>query len=171
VYNLETFIESDQTGTWISLINELAGKKQIPQDILIEKVNEKWQVYVSWLQITNVIFFALLLQIAYMFSKRYFVEHLIFSLHFLSFSFLSTIILWPVYLFVGVQITTANLLVNFFAMVVGIVYLFFALRNVYKQSSAMTLLKTALLYLGSYLIVLSIMITTLILTFLHIFLS
>ena len=104
VYNLETFIESDQTGTWISLINELAGKKQIPQDILIEKVNEKWQVYVSWLQITNVIFFAILLQIFYMFSKRYFVEHLIFSLHFLSFSFLSTIILWPVYLFVGVKL-------------------------------------------------------------------
>jgi len=171
VYNLETFIESDQTGTWVSMINELAEKKQIPQNVLIEKINDKWQVYVSWLQITNVIFFALLLQIAYIFSRLYFVEHLIFSLHFISFTFLSTIILWPVYLFVGVKPTTASLMVSLLVFLVTLIYLFFAIRTFYKQSTGMTLLKTALLYTGSYLIAVSIMMATLILAFLHVLIS
>ena len=104
-----------------------------------------------------------MLKISYLFSKRYFIEHLIFSLHFLSFSFLATVILWPVYILIGVKPTTASLLLNLFVALIGIVYLFFALRTVYKQSSVMTLLKTVLLYLGSYLIILSIMLATLIL--------
>jgi len=91
-----------------------------------------------------------LLKIAYVFSRRYYIEHLIFSLHFLSFTFLTTIILWPVYIFVGVKPTTASLLLSLFVTLIGVAYLFFALRAVYRQSSGMTLLKTVLLYLGSF---------------------
>lgn len=171
VYDLETLIESDQTGTWGKGINELAETKQLAREVFIEKVNEKWQNYISWFQITNVIFFAFLLQVVYMFSTRYFVEHLIFSLHFLSFTFLSTVILWPLYIFIGVKPTTASLLLSLLVTLIGIVYLFFALRTVYKQSAFMTLLKTALLYTGSYLIILSIMIGTLILACANVLLS
>jgi len=171
VYDLETFIESDQSGTWRSAIGELAEKSKLARNVFIEKVNEKWQAYVSLFQITNVIFFALLLQIAYLFSQRYFVEHLIFSLHFLSFSFLSTVILWPVYILVGVKPTTASLLLSVFVTLIGIIYLFFALRKVYEQSLVLTLLKTALLYIGSYLIVLSIMLGTLILACVRVIMS
>lgn len=163
VYDLQTMIEGDQSGAWEKMVGELAGRKQMPREVFIERVNEKWQVYVSWFQITNVIFFALLLQIAYLFSNRYFVEHLIFSLHFLSFTFLSTVILWPVYILVGVKPTTASLLLSLFITLIGIVYLFFALRTVYRQSLPMTVTKTALLYMGSYAIILSIMLGTLIL--------
>ncbi|HJR06308.1 MAG TPA: DUF3667 domain-containing protein [Pyrinomonadaceae bacterium] len=165
VYDLGTMIESDDTGTWDKLINDLAEYKQMPRDVLIGSVNEKWQAYVSWSQLTNVLFFALLLQILYLFSKRYFAEHLIFSLHFLSFTFLSTIILWPAYILVGVKPTTASLLLGFFVAVVGMVYLFFALRIVYKQPTGLTLMKTFFLFVGSYLIILSIMLATLILAF------
>jgi hypothetical protein len=163
VYDLGTMIESDETGTWDTGVTKLAGQKQLPRDEFIERVNEKWQAYVSWFQLANVILFALLLQIVYLFSERYFAEHLIFSLHFLSFTFLSTAILWPVYIVVGLKPTTASVLVNIFVTLVGFVYLFFALRTVYQQSTAMTLMKTALLYVGSYIIILSIMLGTLIL--------
>jgi hypothetical protein len=171
VYDLRTMIESDQTGTWGKLVGDLAGQKQIPRDVFIESVNEKWQVYISWFQITNVIFFALLLQITYLFSGRYFVEHLIFSLHFLSFSFLSTVILWPAYILVGVKPTTASLLLSLFITLIGIIYLFVALRRVYRQSMVMTLMKTALLYAGSYIIILSIMLGTLILACVNVLLT
>jgi len=134
-------------------------------------VNEKWQTYVSWFQIINVVFFALLLKIAYVFSRRYYIEHLIFSLHFLSFTFLTTIILWPVYIFVGVKPTTASLLLSLFVTLIGVAYLFFALRAVYRQSSGMTLLKTVLLYLGSYFILLSNMLATLILACVNVMMS
>jgi hypothetical protein len=171
VYDLETMIESDSTGVWEKGINEFAGKTKLGRDAFIEKVNEKWQTYISWFQITNVIFFALLLHIVYLFSQRYFVEHLIFSLHFLSFTFISTIILWPAYIFIGVKPTTASLLLSLVVSLIGVVYLYFALRTVYRQTPVITLLKTLLLYVGSYLIILSITIGTLILAFVNVILS
>jgi hypothetical protein len=171
VYDLETLIESDHTGVWGRGVNELAGKTPLARDAFIEKVNEKWQTYISWFQITNVIFFALLLKIVYLFSRRYFVEHLIFSLHFLSFTFLSTVILWPLYILIGVKPTPASLLLSLIVTLIGLVYLFFALRMVYRQSAAMTLLKTALLYSGSYLIILTIMLATLVLAFVNVIIS
>lgn len=171
VYDLETMIASDTTGTWDKGVNELAGKTRLARDAFIEKVNEKWQTFVSWFQITNVIFFALLLEIAYLFSRRYFVEHLIFSLHFLSFSVLSTVILWPLYLLIGVKPTPASLLLSLIATLIGVVYLFFALRTVYRQSTATTLLKTALLYIGSYIIILTITLATLVLAFVNVIVS
>lgn len=171
VYDLETMIESDATGNWGKVINGFAEQKGLARDVFIEKVNEKWQAYVSWFQITNVIFFALLLQLAYLFSGRYFVEHLIFSLHFLSFTFLSTVILWPLYIFIGVKPTTASLLMSLIVTLIGIVYLFFALQTVYRQSTMMTLLKTAFLYIGSYVIILSIMLGTLILACVNVMVS
>jgi len=171
VYDLETFIESDRTGTWGKGVNMLAEKGQLAREVFIERVNEKWQNYVSWFQITNVIFFALLLQIVYLFSRRYFAEHLIFSLHFLSFTFLSTVILWPVYIFVGVKPTTASLLLSLFVTLIGIVYLYLALRTVYQQSLPMTLLKTAMLYIGSNLIILTIMLATLVLACVNVIVS
>jgi hypothetical protein len=171
VYDLETLIESDGTGVWRKGVDELAGKTSLARDVFIEKVNEKWQTYISWFQITNVIFFAVLLQIVYLFSRRYFVEHLIFSLHFLSFTFLSTVILWPLYILIGVKPTPASLLLNLIVTLIGLVYLFFALRAVYRQSAAMTLLKTILLYFGSYLIILTIMLGTLVLAFVNVIIS
>jgi len=171
VYNLETFIESDRTGNWEKAVNALAEKKGLAQDDFIGRVNEKWQTYVSWFQIINVVFFAILLKIAYVFSRRYYIEHLIFSLHFLSFTFLTTIILWPVYIFVGVKPTTASLLLSLFVTLIGVAYLFLALRAVYRQSSGMTLLKTVLLYLGSYFILLSNMLATLILACVNVMMS
>jgi hypothetical protein len=171
VYDLETMIASDATGTWEKGINELAGKTQLARDAFIEKVNERWQTYVSWFQISNVIFFALLLEIIYIFSRRYFVEHLIFSLHFLSFSALSIVILWPAYFFIGVKPTPASLVLSLIATLIGVVYLFFALRTVYRESSAMTLLKTALLYTGSYIIILTITLATLVLAFVNVIVS
>lgn len=171
VYDLETVIDTDRTGVWRKGVNDLAAKTPLARDAFIEKVNDKWQTYISWFQITNVLFFALLLEIVYLFSRRYFVEHLIFSLHFLSFTFLATVILWPLYLVIGVKPTPASLLLSLIVTLIGLVYLFFALRAVYRQSAAMTLLKTALLYIGSYLIILSITLATLVLAFVNVMLS
>jgi hypothetical protein len=62
-------------------------------------------------------------------------------------------------------------LIIFALSLIGVIYLFFALRTVYKQSSVVTLLKTALLYVGSYLIILSIMLGTLILAYVSVIMS
>ena len=171
VYDVRTMIESDQTGTWEKAFKTLAAEKQSALDEFIARVNEKWQNYVSLFQITNVVFLAILLQVVYFFTKRFFVEHLVFALHFLSFTFLLTVILWPLYTMVGVKLTAASATVSIIVTAISIVYLFFALRAVYRQPLALTLLKTLVVYAGSYLILVSLMIGTLLLALAHVMLS
>lgn len=76
------------------------------------------------------------LKLFYIGSKRYLVEHFIFSLHFCAFFLLSWI---PASLFASQVLY----LVATFGLAI---YLFLALRMVYRQSIPMTIIKTVLVY-------------------------
>jgi hypothetical protein len=86
--------------------------------------------------------FALILKILYVRSKRLYFEHLIFSLHFHSFAFLflSVTTLLEISFF-----TNESDLNKIFLLIV--VYLYIALKKVYKQSFLKTFFKTFLLVL------------------------
>ena len=171
VYDLRTMIAADRTGAYQKIADDIAKKSSLPPNLVIERITEKWQVYTSAIQITNVLFFAVLLQSAYLFTKRLFVAHLIFSCHFVAFLFLLGVLLWPVYLAVGVKFSTANLVANLTYLGVSAVYLFIALRAVYRQSLAWTMVKAAALCFGSWLILSLLTIVTLGFAFLHVFLG
>ncbi|MBC8122902.1 MAG: DUF3667 domain-containing protein, partial [Gemmatimonadaceae bacterium] len=79
--------------------------------------------------------FALLLKLLYIRSKRFYVEHLIFSLHFHTFALIILL------LAALINSPTANVLAP---LMMGI-YLFIALREVFKQSCFKTLIKFSLL--------------------------
>jgi len=84
--------------------------------------------------------FALLLKLIYIRRKRLYFEHLIFSLHFHSFLFLLMTLAMVVNLFYE-ETTLAVLLL-------GGIYLFLAMRRVYRQSRRKTMGKLVLLGLG-----------------------
>lgn len=171
VYDVRTMIDNDWTGQWAKVIGEMAAGKGATVDAFIAAVNEKWQFYMSLLQLSTVLFCAALLQLLYLLSRRYFVEHLVFSMHFFSFTYAVPVVLWPLYLLVGVGVSTASLTLSV-AVVAGIVvYLFFAMRVVYGGSKRMTLLKAGALYLGSYLLMTGQMVFTMVLAFLHVALT
>jgi hypothetical protein len=171
VYDVRTMIENDWTGQWAKMIGEMAAEKHVTVDTFIAEVNEKWQFYMSLLQLSNVLFCAVLLQLLYLFSRRYFVEHLVFSMHFFSFTYVVPAILWPLYLYVGVGLTKTSAVLSA-AVVAGIVfYLFLALRAVYGGSKRMTLLKAGGLYLGTYVIMSAMMLVTLVMAFVHVFIT
>lgn len=79
---------------------------------------------------------ALGLKLFYIGTKRYLVEHLVFSLHFVAFFLLSWI---PAALL-------ANQILYLAATAGALVYLYTALRRVYRQSIPMTIIKTLLVY-------------------------
>ena len=87
-------------------------------------------------------FLAISLKIIYLGTKKYYVEHLIFSFHFHAFLFLLFSITIPIaYYFEGGLIG--------FSFLIAFVYLFVALKRFYKQGWFFTLLRmfiTGLVY-------------------------
>ncbi|MET0650526.1 MAG: DUF3667 domain-containing protein [Pyrinomonadaceae bacterium] len=131
---------------------EAARRKHVPVGSLYDAFNEKWQRYVSLLGPAQILALALLLQVVYFFARRYFVEHLVFAMHFLSFSTLTTVFIWPVYYFTGIHITGASMTVAMLKFLVDIVYLFFALRAVYRGHPALVVLGAVVVFVGYFVI-------------------
>ena len=106
-----------------------------PRDLF----DERWGQKVENTLVIGMLFviplFTLAMKLLYVGSKRYLVEHLIFSFHLFSFFYICWI---PAALFANQILYGVGLLVLF-------VYLGFALRRVYRQGWGITILKTVLL--------------------------
>ncbi|HEX6185328.1 MAG TPA: DUF3667 domain-containing protein [Pyrinomonadaceae bacterium] len=125
-----------------------ARRRNVSPESLYEPINLKWQRNVSLLQPVQILLLAVLLYLVYFFSGRYFVEHLIFAMHFLSFAALTTTMMWPVYYFLGMQVTEANMFVSLSKFAVDILYLFLALRAVYRGQPALVLVLSFVVFAG-----------------------
>lgn len=93
---------------------------------------------------------ALFLNILYPLSKRYYVEHLLFVVHYHAFIFLALIsqILWVRLAgLLGLGETIVNIVVVTLSIYIG-VYLYKALRRVYEQGHLVTALKFMLLFIA-----------------------
>jgi hypothetical protein len=134
------------------LFAHIARRRGVPAESLYETFNERWQRYVSLLGPAQIVALALLLQVVYFFARRHFVEHLVFAMHFLSFSTLTTTLIWPVYYFTGIHLSGASMTVAMLKFVVDIVYLFFALRAVYRGHPALVVLGAVFVFVGYFVI-------------------
>ncbi|HEX8189323.1 MAG TPA: DUF3667 domain-containing protein [Pyrinomonadaceae bacterium] len=157
MFDIEKFIRQDKSGDSVRMFERLAARKHVELPELLDRIGERWQRYMSLTPLLQVGAFALVLQLAFVFSRRYFVEHLVFSMHFVSFSTLAVLLLWPVYFFVGVKTGGVNSLVAVFKWALDIAYMYFAVRAVYGLGALRTLVVSVLLvvgYLVGYLLIL-----------------
>lgn len=138
-------------GLYGRLFSRASARKGTSVESLYDAVNEKWQRNVSLLQPAQIVTLALLLQLLYVFSRRYFVEHLVFSMHFLAFTSLTTTLMWPIYFFLGIAPTRYNMLVAVSKFLLDILYMFVALRAVYRGSHAFAVLRAFVLFVGYFL--------------------
>jgi hypothetical protein len=138
-------------GFYDKLFGNASKRKGESVGSLYESVNEKWQRNVSLLQPAQIFVLAVLLQILYFLSRRYFVEHLVFSMHFLAFTSLTTTLMWPVYYFIGIAPTRYNMAIAVSKFVLDIVYMFVALRAVYRGSHAFAVVRAFVLFVGYFL--------------------
>ncbi len=152
VYDVRTFFTQDQTGAWRQLIAQLGKKAALPERVVIAQLNERWQHYVSLSNALYPLGIALLLKVLYLPARRYYTEHLVFSLHLSSLAHVILIVLWPAYAFTGLRISTAYFLVSAVSLGLLSLWLLLALREVYRQSWPATGLKTAVIMIGYYLI-------------------
>lgn len=124
-------------------LEHTAEKQGTTKQAMYEKLNEHWQHDLSLFQLGDVFFFAVFL--AMVNWRRYFVEHLIFSLHTLSFAFLYGCVIWLYYARFGFKQNVV--LVGLFAAVL-LFYLWRALPKVYGTSGWATLWRAIVLVIG-----------------------
>jgi hypothetical protein len=127
----------------------------VPRRSLEDAVGDRWQRNVSLVQPVQIILLALLLQAVYLFSRRYFVEHLVFSMHFLSFAILTTVLMFPAYYAIGIHPSRLNMALAAVKFTVDVFYLFVALRAVYRDSPALALLRAPVVFAGYFAIYLA----------------
>ena len=160
-YNIEQVVETQKqvAAEWKlpnadalpKALEQVAARKRITTEALYESINEKWNRNASLIQIPQIVLVALMLQFVYLF-RRYFVEHLVFSLHFLSFTALTVVMMWPIYFVMGIKPTLWNLIVVLLKFLLDIFYLFVAARVFYKESVGKALLRAPVIFVGYFVI-------------------
>lgn len=125
----------------------MARERGVDPQVLADKVYQKAEKYAGTIRFMSVLISGLFLSLLYYSKKRFYVEHLIFSLYYYSFDFFIKSIfalLFIVSAALGVKLPTAVL--NLFYPV-ALIYLAFALHVVYKQTWPRTIIKAVVLFL------------------------
>jgi len=110
------------------------------------------------MQFGNVLVLSGILFVLY--RKRYFVEHLVFAFHFLSFTYITSAVIRP-----GTSLLSPgswpSVLASIAAGLAFLAYLFLALRRVYRQGTGVTLAKALPTYVITQVILIVTQIATL----------
>ncbi|MDQ3743887.1 MAG: DUF3667 domain-containing protein [Acidobacteriota bacterium] len=150
MFDVSNLVAQDKTGNLVKVFNHFAEKKHVEPGALLDQISEKWQRFMSLSPVVLVAAFALVLQLVFLFTRRYFVEHLVFSMHFVSFSMLVMVLMWPIYFFIGIHSGGINTLVAAGKWLLDLAYMFFAVRTVYRLGTAKTLLASLPLVAGFF---------------------
>lgn len=137
-YDVYWFTGQDKTGSVDRAWTKLAAKKHVTKEVIMERVQARVHKISTAMQFPVVLVIGGVLALLY--HKRYFVEHLVFAFHFMSFTYLTASLLRPVTYGLNIYSWTSYL-VGGVSSTVYFVYLFFALRRVYQQSAGLTVVK------------------------------
>jgi hypothetical protein len=119
------------------LVGQKAQENNLPVEIIKQQIDNTLENFIPVYTFFMVIFFAFCLKVLY--PHWYYVEHLIFSLHFIAYF----LILWMGLILVE---TRFHALANF-APFLPLPYLYFSLKNVHFSSSAWKVLPAAIFFI------------------------
>ncbi len=146
LYSVDAVTAMDVSGGMEKSIQRIANKRGIPMATFKERVDAKWHKTLAWLQLGNILGVALILTLLH--RRRFFAEHLVFSSHLLAFSYLASLVPWPLYAAYGFTPGPLQTLVSFTFTVVLLVYGYFAIRRFYGSSNGWAVVQTAVISFG-----------------------
>jgi hypothetical protein len=152
LYSMDGFLKYDTTGAFATKLKRAAEKRNLPYEQLKERIEHRWQKNISLLNLANIVALAFVLKLLYARRRRYLAEHMVFAAHFLSFGYLMSLVIWPVYLVIGLGRSTGQNVMMVLTMATMCFYLFLGLRRFYQQSKGKTFAKTLLAWGGTWLI-------------------
>jgi hypothetical protein len=149
MYTVASLERFDKAGALSKLMEKGAIKRHLTREEFEQRLDERWHKNYSLLQLMNILGVALVLKVLH--RRRYLVEHLVFAAHFLSFTYLvSLVLVWPIYAVVGFRPGPLQQIVTGITIAILLVYLYFAQRRFYSGSPASTAFKTVLLWGGRW---------------------
>ncbi|HUQ50064.1 MAG TPA: DUF3667 domain-containing protein [Terriglobales bacterium] len=149
LYDFDRAIKADTTGVLEKRMEKKAERLHTTPAELSDRVSQKWAGTVSLLQLVYIFLLAGVLKLVYLPKHKFYVEHLVFCLHYYAFNFLVSSLLWPVYRWIGVMdpfgrtgwLAIAGLVLN-------TAYLYFALKRVYQDTTGVTAYRAIMVWLG-----------------------
>ena len=129
-----------------SVTINMARQRGMDPGVLADKIVQKAEKYATGLRFFSVLISGTFLAALYFRMKKYYVEHLVFSLYYYSFDFFCKTVFAVMFVTVAaVGSKLPAMILNFFYPL-ALVYLIFALRRVYQQKWPMTLVKAVVLF-------------------------
>ena len=124
------------------LLPALTAKQQLSglsDELFFRGINQQLNSKISLLLFLAIFVYAVVFKVIFLAKNRYYVEHLIFCLHLMSFSFLRDMLFLPLFLF--------NKPVGFgLALLTTVFYLFLSMRRVYSANIVKITVATVGLY-------------------------
>ena len=137
---------TDRTARMPLVVN-IARKRGVDPSVLADKVHQKAEKYASAFRFFSVLISGTFLAAFYFRMKKYYVEHLVFSLYYYSFDFFCKSFFALVFIlmaFAGLKLPEQVLNI-FYA--IAFAYLLLSLKMVYKQKWLITSVKAVALFL------------------------
>ena len=129
-----------------SVTISMARQRGMDPAVLADRIVQKAEKYATGLRFFSVLISGTFLAALYFRMKKYYVEHLVFSLYYYSFDFFCKTLFAVLFVvFAAVGFKLPSMVLNLFYPI-ALVYLVFALRRVYQQKWPMTLLKAVVLF-------------------------
>jgi Protein of unknown function (DUF3667) len=156
VFDVGELARAEKTGQIHQALVTRSHKLNISEEKLIQRVNERWSVYMEFVRIPEAFIMVGLLAAVYHRRQWYLAEHAVVALYFLSFACLLDLVLWPLHIATGGGLASNAKSIVFF--LVAVPYMWMMLRRVYKDPPGKTTFKTLVVYvttqIGMQLIVL-----------------
>ena len=128
-------------------IVSLAKTRGVTPQSFVEKIHQRVEKYATVFRFASVLVSGAFLTILYYGARRYYVEHLVFSLHYYSFDFFTKSVFGLLFVISGwLGWKLWGQVLNLFYPL-AFIYLVFALRRVYQQSWGKTMAKSVVLFL------------------------
>ena len=134
LYDVRSFIARDPG--WHKRITAIAQKRHATEEQMLFEVNARWQKYLYLSEIVYPVALATGLALLFVRPRRFYVEHLIFALHTLAFTYLMGVIVWPIYAIFGLRVASVFTIVSSLSLIWSLTYIFLAVRRVYEQKWA-----------------------------------
>jgi len=142
-FDVHQLNKADKKGQLDAAWTKLAAKKHVPKEVIIDRVQDTIHKATTAAQLADVLAMAVMLAI--LFRGRYFVEHLVFSLHFLSFTYLASLLALPLYALRNPG-SWQSIVLTVVVTAVYLTYLVIALRRFYRQSVTASVVKGIIAY-------------------------
>jgi hypothetical protein len=152
IYRIDSVFRLDRSHQFETMLKRNAVKHHMDYAEMVEKIDHQWQKNMSMLNLAAIAGLAVWLKVLYARRRRFLGEHLVFAAHYMAFSYVMALAIWPVNLAVGITLNRPHFVLVAVTSLLLCVYLYLAMRRYYQQGPGRSAVKAVLAFAGTYVV-------------------